>query len=854
MAEFDYSELFKAAQQSDNLFEGFESEWGDSEDTEWTHLSVSDRQYDVITHPWRMNEILSVSAGPGSGKTFTVAARIAHMLENGMDPSEILVLSMANRSVDALRKSLGAIIGKESAAAVDISTFHSFCGLVIDQYGHMFDPSMGTRRIFDKKCWNNLAQFFLSKQISLGNVRLEGSITALRMDKLLSEVTNGALSVEDAARKYKINADYIDTLLKYLNKHGMMRYDDLVTNALELIRKSIQEDKSAPPENMVLLLMPRLASYKAVFVDEFQDMYPLITSVVKAVVTYPTTGYENCRKHLTISGDPNQSIYEFLGASRTALRDINKVLPSMDVVEKPLMESFRCTQQILDVAATMCLNSQDNQGISLKSNRETDLSVKPILLQHPSQESEFYFVADEIIRLICCLGGLIHPKDIAVLTRTNLEVEKIQTILKERYGIKSNKISLGNLWVSSPMHIYRDILSVISGQFDSSFSLLNLLPILDPARGNRLRALKVFNVSINANEKDHQSNFLEAYIYDELEKISDKKTGSSLQAMYKSYPRLLENIAEFLNQIQLEREKLQTITQENPVNYNPEQLVKCLAHIAKLPPIHEHVFEGNEKNSSFNSFLESFNNSVHHSYDGYLSRPDLHETTTFVDYFLHTYDNDVPENHEDLVQISTVHSAKGLEFPIVFVIGRSSHTSYWDSYLNTEDRSTSSHLLYVALTRARDLLYVGTGLNTAQLPTSVQTLFQCEVPYLLDKEMCNNSPETGARILDPAQDRPKLNMLPHAVGFAKLSVGDLPGGLLRSLSQDLGRPIPLLQKMAKGWQCYGQIMKSTKKDPRVRKSHVSHYMTGTRQAGVGAPRTTPIVGAVKTTKALARRL
>lgn len=857
MSEYEYSELFKAAQESDILFEsGFESDWDNTEELSWTLISVSNSQYDVITYPWNMNEILSVSAGPGSGKTFTLTARIAHILENGVDPSEILVLSMANRSVDALRNSLASIIGKDNADNVDISTFHSFCGLMIDQYAPTLEPSLGKRRIFDKKCWHNLALFFLSKYISLEDTRLEGHITAMNMDRLLSDVTSGMLSVEEAAKRYKINANYIDKLIKYLNRHGMMRYNDLITNALSLIRTSLKINANADPENKTPLLIPRLASYKAVFVDEFQDIYPQLMSIVKAVVTYPTDGYEKSKKHLTISGDPNQSIYKFLGASSNALASVKDALTDMSVAEMSLYESFRCTQPILDAAVNICLKEDDRPEIPLKSNRESELQVKPVLLQHSSQESEFFFIANEIVRLICCLGGLIYPKDIAVLTRTNAEAERIQSIFSERYGIKSHKISQGNIWVTSPMHVYRDILSVISGESDSSFSLLNLLPILDPARGAKLRASKLFNASVkNADPGDF--NFLESYLYNELEKVEKKERLAFLNVVYKNCPELLENIARFLNQVQTERDLLNRIHHRCPLDFNPQELAKCLSHMAKLPGIHKYMFKEAEQDSPFSTYLDSFNNSLHHSYDGYVGRPDLHEGMTFVDYFLQTYDNEVPVTNSNLVQVSTIHSAKGLEFPIVFVVGRAKQKAYWDSYLapDTEESQSSSHLFYVALTRARDLVYVGSGLNHARLLTMAQRTFQCEVPHFGYSTSCKISNQADADMSGSSQKHKNKAVFNQFLdsNATNFILGNGDEGFLRELSKSLQRPVPLSEKLAQGIKSYSNILLST---PTLVTTdlHVSHRLPEHRRISMGPTWTSAFLGAVKLGKTFIRKL
>lgn len=166
----------------------------DIEAGEWneTTVDVSESQYKVIKHPLNMDEIVTVKAGPGSGKTFTLMARIACLIGEGeVQPHEILVLSMANRSVNALQNSLERLVGCEVASQVEISTFHSFCGSVVDQYALMLDPGMLKRRLLDQESWRRLAEFFLQKTVRLNGHSVGATFSPARFDKLLTEIANG---------------------------------------------------------------------------------------------------------------------------------------------------------------------------------------------------------------------------------------------------------------------------------------------------------------------------------------------------------------------------------------------------------------------------------------------------------------------------------------------------------------------------------------------------------------------------------------------------------------------------------------------------------------------------------------
>lgn len=828
-------------------------------------VSVTDAQYAIITHPPAPSEVLKVHAGPGSGKTFTMTARIAHLIQNkGVQAHEILVLSMANRLVSALQEALTTILG-ESGSKVDILTFHSYCGSIIDQYGNTLEPDAPNRKILDKNGFHNWAVFFLGKWILLGGVTLRGTITPTQLENLLADVTRGRLTASQAARNHGINVEYIEAILHYFKHHGMIGYDDLIKHALQLIEKSKRHHEQADPEDMSMHLLPRIASYKAIFVDEYQDIYPLLMSVVKAIAYYPTFGQEGY-KHLTIAGDPNQSIYGFLGSRSDAMDTLHEDLPGMNIVEKPLPESFRCTQEILDAAVDICLRCNNTQpSVPLTSMRNTP-KMLPMVIQETSQDAEFEFIAQEIVRLLCSLGGLLNPKDIAVLTKTNMEAEKFQSLLKERCGLKSYKISQGNLWVRARTHVFLDILSVISGDSDASFRMLCMLAVIDRARGARARAAKVFDASSTASAGN--PNFLEDYLY---EGLSNKH--SYVQKIYKSYPDELENIARFVNEVQIQRENIERLHSSCATDYTPVEVVKCLAAMVKIPGIGDYLSKPT-KGAVMSDVLESFNNSLHQSFDHYVAHKDLHERT-FVDYFLQCYDNEVPAPYENLVQVSTIHSAKGLEFPVVFVTGLSNYKPHWDGILSREGDfpydATNARLMYVAFTRARDLLYVGSGKPFEELSAASKRVLTYTLPDLETSEDNVEIPKTGmeekkhlkivqstegledATISDTASGTSEIGEreivgalcnaskswpIPETVidseKFANLAVqtgpikmlkpsvfqkGETPTTLLHALSIDLNRRLPSPQKLELGRKYYSEFRQPNFR-PHTLKPHI----------------------------------
>lgn len=713
-------------------------------------IPVSEAQYEIIKHPVTLNEVVVVKAGPGSGKTFTLMAKIAYLIGCGqVNPDEVLVLSMANRSVKALRLSLSKLVGEDAAGKVSISTFHSFCASLVDEY----PPSNGgipiNRRLMDLISWRNMATFFLSKSVKLNGQKIDGTVSAAKLDRLLSEVANKSKTILQAAAEARINPKYLEEVFGYMSKLNMLLYSDLVHHALDILNGTS---------------IPSVSKYKVVVVDEYQDVYPTLQHLVESLVAHPTNGCPpGIGKHLIIAGDPDQSIYGFLGASANSIDNIPYEFPGMNLHMFHLAESFRCSQQILDAAMHVLGPSRP----SLYSRRKENELPKPVLIETITPEDEQLQVANEIVRLICCLGGLIHPQDIAVLTRTNAELEQMLSLLQNRCGIQTQKISHGNLWVRSKAHIFRDLLSILSGESDSNFSLLHALIQMDPNTGRSLRAIKVFNKCLQSI--DLSGSTLEDFLYEDL-----KKDRNFVSLTYAKYPDQVKKIADFINTIQKERQTLL----DRIALYGPVEMMKYIQTMLSLPGLDDYFYKTPEP-LPLPDILTSFNESLHSCYENYLKNLD-EEPISFIDYFLRNYDNEVAKTTKNLVNLSTIHSAKGLEFPIVFVLGQSRMSALWDKFILDPDSAPDSvaRLLYVALTRARDILYIGTRDVIAELSEPQKQIFTNELPGLSK---------------DSSQDRIVQPMLPK---------------IMDDLHHDLQRPWPAWKKVERGAHLFSTYRQS----------------------------------------------
>lgn len=682
-------------------------------------------QQRIITFPAHPNHILTIKAGPGSGKTYTVVKRIEFLINEGMLPDEILVLSMTNRAVNSLKDNLTALIGADVAQKVNVSTFHSFCASLVDTYGPLFFPNLTRKRLMDDLSWRNFSNIFLGKTIGVNGHTIKGTLTPSSLEKMLHGIKSGELSVESAASKNEVSKEYIQALLEYLDKNGIMRYQDFIIDALDLMQISLKGP-----------FIPQLENYKVVIVDEFQDMHYLLLNVVKAVVNYPTREKEleddkvfeegisdpvdtceppitipdytskNSSKHLSIAGDPNQCIYEFLGSRPDLIDNLHRQFPNSIVDELSIIESFRLTPEILTASHKVL-----RVGNTLQSIKPG--LYKPIAYNTPSRSEEHRYIGREITRLILELGGLFKPSDFIILCRTNKEIEDINQYFGRYFGLKCNKFSLTASWINSKVHILLDLLAVLNKQAGSDFGLLCSLLIIDKRYGSRARISKLFtHFDIWRAQKysDYQENVLEDYLRGELAITGTK---SALDKVFKGpdHSKTKKELSLFLDTLEHARERLKG-------HQNPATILKCLQRIARKLAIIDYMNDSvDQKNLEVH--LTSFYKSLEYSYQKFER---LDEQGSFMEFFLRLYNDDVPLLDSDMVNVSTVHTAKGLEFPVVFVPGCSAFGQpYWQTLLadgtirDDEKELSKARLFYVACTRAKSLLYVGTPFRLTQL-------------------------------------------------------------------------------------------------------------------------------------------
>lgn len=674
----------------------------------------SPSQMAVIEAPMGANSVLAVHAGPGSGKTFVIVRRVINWIENGyLKPEEVLVLSMTNKAVDLLRRRLADALGTEIASRITVHTFHSFCLQILDEYGEQILPSFTQPVVVDDTSWKSFADLFLGPT-SAASGKKGRKLRPKKLEEMLSSIRMEEITVQEAAETYGVSEEVVQYMINYLSQNGMMRYNDFICEALRLLQMSMDSGN----------LVPKVHAYKAVVVDEFQDMLPLLLAVINKVVQYPTSNQQLSKlKHLTLVGDPNQCIYEFLGANPEALFNLKVVLPpGYAITEKTITETFRSTPEILAMAAYVCLKPFQPY-LAPNNSSEEIISVHPPL--YPPifcPGASLTFIGEEIARLVCQLGGLLRPGDFAVLTRTNRGSEEVTAMMK-LMGFKCNLLSSQHPWVNTNLHILIDILSVINNGPGSDFSLMCLLSILDGHSRPQMRISRLVE-QYNKWQESHGTsgaNELEYYIMQAMDK-------PETQAFYRNEASYIR-VKLFLNEITKARTVLQGDEGPLQVLLSLYRIVECLGLRSYIVEKQDLVTgDGEKPYEDLKSNLNCFFLALCSYYNAYLemkSSEACNKFPSYISYFLRV--NADPEAHftDDKVNISTVHSAKGLEFPVVFIVDDDiTHKRYanyglkasWTGLMCMRGKKTpfnddhqsllqEARVLYVAITRAKLLVY-----------------------------------------------------------------------------------------------------------------------------------------------------
>jgi DNA helicase-2/ATP-dependent DNA helicase PcrA len=340
---------------------------------------------------------LMVLAGAGTGKTRVLVHRIARLVDSGVEPWAILAVTFTNKAAGEMRHRLRGLLGAR-ADAMWIGTFHATCARLLRKHGHVVGLTKSFV-IFDDDDQIKLVERLLKE------TGLDEQVSARTILSRFDRAKNRG--VDPRSIKTGVFDDIVETIYpRYqaqLAKENAVDFNDLILKTLDLFKH----------EETARSLRAR---FRHVLVDEFQDtnrvQYELVAKLSEAT------------RNLTVVGDDDQSIYAWRGAEPRNLLDFDRDFPDATVVK--LEQNYRSTQMILDAANGVIRKNRDRHEKSLWTEHTGGDLIE--VYQAGDERGEAYFVAQAIRRMID--EGPYSPSDIAILYRTNAQSRVLEEHLR----------------------------------------------------------------------------------------------------------------------------------------------------------------------------------------------------------------------------------------------------------------------------------------------------------------------------------------------------------------------------------------------------------------------------------------
>jgi ATP-dependent DNA helicase UvrD/PcrA len=584
-----------------------------------------------------------VIAGAGSGKTRTLVYRVARLVESGVNPGQILLLTFTRKAAEEMLRRAAALVGA-SCEQVSGGTFHSFANVVLRRTARRLglQPNFTILDRGDSEDVVNLLRSRAGLDKKDRRFPRKGAIV-----EILSMAVNRAKTVPEVVEdSYAQLYDHVDDLVRigeqyarYKREQNLVDYDDLLVFLRDLLRDH--------PD--VAQQLSR--TYRYVMVDEYQDTNPLQAEIVR--------GLASAHGNVMAVGDDSQSIYSFRGATFRNIMDFPKLFPGTRIVK--LEENYRSTQPILELANAIIDRAAEKHTKILRAVRESRTAAAPLLLQCGDEQAQSRFVTQRILEL---REEGVSLDEMAVLFRSSfhsfdleLELQRADIPFVKRGGFKFIETA----------HV-KDVLAhlrIVANPQDavSWHRVLLLLDGVGPKGAD-----DIFAHVAGAGDLDQAAERLAAY------------------PRRASYSKELARLSTVLREVA-------------PDTLPPGEKVARIVgfYTPMLRHVHPEDFPKREKD------LEHFVTiaSRYRSLASLLSDMALEPPTDSVGDVL------AADVDEGLVTLSTIHSAKGLEWTVVFVIwlvdGR------FPSYHNLHDGEEveeERRLLYVAVTRAKEHLHL----------------------------------------------------------------------------------------------------------------------------------------------------
>lgn len=604
---------------------------------------------------------LLILAGAGSGKTTVLMNRISNMIQKGIDPNQILAVTFTNKAANEMKERIEKIIG-ERARYLWMSTFHSMCVRILryevdfvsnlDKNFSIYDSSNSKSLIKRIMTDLGLAQKRGEEEDSKAKPEtIQGYISALKNEMidvksfLEQQPSNDDIDWEKAKDLISSMKDHYEIIAKVYPKYQEELIKCNAADFDDLILYTIDLFKKHPT-----VLERYQERFKYIMVDEYQDTNHAQYVLMRILASK--------YKNIAVVGDDYQSIYAFRGADIRNILNFDKEYPNATVIK--LEQNYRSTKNIIHIANEIISKNKNQKHKTLFTDNVEGEKVK--IYESNFSDEEAYFLAYEIKRL---QNKGYSLNDIAVLYRNNAQSGSVETILN-RYGIPN--VVTGGIGFWGRMEIL-DIVAYLQFICNPN-SMMDFERIVNKPK----RGIGKASVDKLLNQFEGES-FLEHLKIFKL----PKKTREGMN-------NFLEIIEEFI---------------EKKDSLLPSVLIMDL--IKRTNYKETYAKEDREKRRDRDDHLDQL---IQIAMD-FENRHNM--DVTLDDFMEEVVLRNVQEEYDDdteKVSLMTIHASKGLEFPVVFIIGMNDGKFPAIYSMDPEGIEEERRCCYVAVTRAKKVLYL----------------------------------------------------------------------------------------------------------------------------------------------------
>ena len=615
---------------------------------------LNEPQFEAVT---TLEGPLMVLAGAGSGKTRVLTMRIAHLITNGIDPFNILALTFTNKAAKEMKERIAKVVGVSDARSLWMGTFHSVFARILRSEAHYLGyPSNFT--IYDAQDALNV----LKKVIKDMSVDAE----VYKAKKVLSRISqyknnlitvnayfnNPELMEADERANMRLIGEIYRKYVEACFKNGAMDFDDLLLKTNELLTRF--------PE----VLAKYQDRFRYILVDEYQDTNHSQYLIVKALASK----FEN----ICVVGDDAQSIYSFRGANIYNILNFKKDYP--DAVTVSLEQNYRSTQNIVDAANVVI--SKNLQQFKKNVFSENEVGEKIKVYRSLSDADEANFVSANIFELHNTQQRKFS--DFAILYRTNSQTRAFEDALRKK---------------NIPYRVYGGL------SFYQRKEVKDLLAYL--------------RILINENDSEALSRIIN-YPARGIGETTQNKLIVFADARNVPITQVLDNLGFYAPQLGLNNGIITKLgdfwamIKAFQVMLKTENVYDVAMEVAKRSGLikflkEDQTPEGISRVENIQELLNSMQGFIEEQRQIEDGDPSL---SNFLENIALSSDTQNDKDDGDKVSLMTIHLSKGLEFPVVYLVGL--EENLFPSFMSSstrEELEEERRLFYVALTRAEKQAY-----------------------------------------------------------------------------------------------------------------------------------------------------